>query len=259
MMKKFMTIFLSLTMLLIFCALAALPVFGASTEQGYLLDNGDVLTDAEEARLSAKLEKVSRESACDVAVITVRGLMGRDVQRYAHELYDTNGYGQDGILLLISVTDREYAFSINGFAYRELSDRALDRIEDDVVASLSQDHYAAAIDGFADNCGYLLGLAREGKSYNPFPWIIIPISLILGFVIALFSVSAMKRKLTSVRLAPGAASYVRRDSLALRDCRDLFLYSTVTRVPKPKSNSSGGRSSGGRSSGGSRGGRSGRF
>lgn len=261
-MKKSVTILLSLAILLIFCLGMALPVSGAPLEQIYLRDNGDVLTDAEEARLSEKLEKVGRERECDIAVVTVRTLNGRNVQRYAHELYDIHGYGQgsdrDGILLLISVGDREYAFSVNGFAHRSLSEKALDRIEDDVVASLSEDRYAAAIDAFADNCDYLLGLARDGKSYNPFPWVILPISLVLGFLIALVSVNSMKNKLKTVRFAGNAANYVRRDSLVLRDSREIYLYSTVTKIPKPKNNGSG-RSSSGGSSGGSRGGRSGHF
>ena len=263
MMKKVWFTAILLAILSIFTVFSALPVFGASDDKILIRDNGAVLTDSEVRSLSGKLAKVSRDRECDIAVLIVPKLNGRDVQRYAHELYDRNGYGQgsdkDGILLLISVEDREYAFSFNGFANESLTGAAKDLIEDKVVHALRQDDYADAVDEFCAQCDFLLEMARNGESYNPFPWIIIPISLILGFVIALVCVSAMKRKLTSVRLAGHAANYVRPNSLNLRDCRDLYLYSTVTRVAKPKNNESGGGSLGGGRSGGSRGGRSGRF
>ncbi len=262
-MKKAYLSVILLTIFAVFTLFSAFPVYGLSYDKILIRDNGNVLPDSRETALSEKLAKVSQDRACDLVVVTVQSLAGRDVQRYAHELYDQNGYGQgstrDGILLLVSVRDREYAFSFNGFANEKLSNAAMDLLEKDVRKCLSDDDYAGAFDKFADDCDYLLGLARDGKNYNPFPWIIIPISLILGFVIAFVSVSSMKRKLNSVRLAGNAANYVRPGSLHLRDCRDLYLYSTVTRVPKPRDNGSSGRSSGGSRSGGSRGGRSGRF
>ncbi len=258
-MKKFFPFLLILTLLLL---LPALPA-SALTGTVYLRDHGGTLTDGQRAEISAKLEKISLDRGCDVAVVTLRKLGGRDVQRYAHELYDIHEYGQgsgrDGILLLISVTDREYAFSTNGYVYEHFSDAALDLLQEDLESLLSDDDYMGAIETFADNCDYLLELARAGKDYNPFPWIIIPISLVLGFLIALVSVSTMKRKLKPVHPAADAQSYVREGSLNLRDSRDIFLYSTVTRVPRPKSNSSGGSGRSGGFSGGSRGGRSGHF
>lgn len=258
-MKRIFTLLLLLTLFLTLLSLPAAALNGTV----YLRDHGGTLTDPQRERISDKLEKISADRGCDIAVVTVRSLGGRDVQRYAHELYDTHGYGQgdgrDGILLLISVTDREYAFSTNGYVYESFTNAALDLLQDDLESLLSADDYMGAIETFADNCDYLLELARSGKAYNPFPWIIIPISLILGFVIALVSVSSMKRKLRPVHLAADAQNYVREGSLNLRDSRDVFLYSTVTRVPRPKSNPSGGSGSPGGSSGGSRGGRSGHF
>lgn len=264
MMKKVWLTAILLAILSIFTLFSALPVFGASDEKILIRDNGAVLTDSEVRSLSEKLTKVSRDRECDIAVLIVPSMNDRDALRYAHQLYDRNGYGQgsgkDGILLLIGVEDREYAFSFNGFANDELTGAAKDLIEKKVKQALTKDDYAGAVDAFCAQCDYLLEMARNGESYNPFPWIIIPISLILGFVIALISVNSMKRKLTGVRLAGNATNYVRPNSLNLRDCRDLYLYSTVTRVARPKDSGSSGRSSsGGGRSGGSRGGRSGRF
>ncbi|MBQ8893802.1 MAG: hypothetical protein IJ043_05275 [Clostridia bacterium] len=68
----------------------------------------------------------------------------------------------------------------------------------------------------------------------------------------LITVTVMKGKLKTVRCRPGAEAYTRAGSMKLTVQQDQFLYSNVSRTPRPKSNSSGG-------GGGSRGGRSGSF
>jgi len=68
--------------------------------------------------------------------------------------------------------------------------------------------------------------------------------------VAGISVFVMASQLKSVRPQTAARNYMKPNSLNLTVSRDLFLYRTVTRTPRPKSNSSsGGRGSSG---GGSR-------
>jgi uncharacterized protein len=74
---------------------------------------------------------------------------------------------------------------------------------------------------------------------------------VIGLVIALIVTGVMKGKLKTVRPKHAAADYVRPGSMDLRVRRDLYLYRTVSRRPRPKSTSSGG-SSGSRRSGGGR-------
>ena len=98
--------------------------------------------------------------------------------------------------------------------------------------------------------------------YGPFLRLWLPVSLVLGFLIALIVVACMKAKLKTVRPATRAADYVRRDSLSLSDSRDLFLYSNVTktRIQQESSSSGGGGSSvHTSSSGSSHGGGGGKF
>ena len=56
------------------------------------------------------------------------------------------------------------------------------------------------------------------------------ISLAVGLVISLVIVFLMKRSMSTVRSAKRADGYVKRDSFSLTEARDIFLYSTVTRV-----------------------------
>ncbi len=62
------------------------------------------------------------------------------------------------------------------------------------------------------------------------------ISAVVGLIIGFIAVSLMKAQLKSVRSAKNAANYIRQGSFSLTESRDVFLYSTVTRVSKPQSN-----------------------
>ena len=56
------------------------------------------------------------------------------------------------------------------------------------------------------------------------------ISLLIGLAIALVIVLLMKRSMSSVRKQKNAGEYVKKDSFQLVESRDIYLYSTVTRV-----------------------------
>lgn len=230
----------------------------------YVFDHAGIFTDRQLDILNEKLCTISRDRDCDVLVLTVSSLGYRSAQEYADDYYDENGLGRgsgdDGILLLVSIIDREWAISTCGYGIEAFTNAALDRIEDEILPELSEDRYYEAFLAYADTADFMLERARAGKPYDPFPWIIVPISIILGFVIALVCVNTMKGKLKSVKPAVGAADYVRKNSLHLRDSRDVYLYSTVTKIPKPRDNAGGsGSSTHTSSSGRSHGGRSGRF
>lgn len=70
-----------------------------------------------------------------------------------------------------------------------------------------------------------------------------------GLVAALVYTGILKGKNKSVRKKYDATTYLRRGSFYLNDQRDMFLYSQISKTPKPKNNSSSGSSGGG--SGGS--------
>ncbi|MGM9680881.1 MAG: TPM domain-containing protein [Eubacteriales bacterium] len=263
--KIFLMVTVTLTAFLTAFPVSAIgPDTVSDAGTSYVFDEAGILTDRQSETLDEKLASVSSLRDCDVMVLTVKSLGYRSAQAYADDYYDENGLGRgdgdDGILLLVSVYDREWAISTYGFGIEAITEDALDRIEDDIFTDLSEDRYYEAFLSYADTADFMLERAREGKPYRVFPWIIIPISLILGLVIALVCVNSMKKKLKSVRRATGASDYVRKNSLNIRDRRDVYLYSTVSKIPIPKDNGGGsGSSTHTSSSGRSHGGRSGRF
>ena len=220
-----------------------------------LVDQADLLTTREERLLQAYLEQLSEEMSCEIAVLTVTSLGGKSAQAYADDFYDDNGYGygpgDDGLLLLVAIQERSWAITTYGTAHRALGNRDLDRIEDAMLSDLSAGSYYDAFVAFAD-------AAREGVLGEAFDWKeTLVIAVIVGFVLALITVTVMKGNLKSVRPKNEAAAYVIPKSLDLHISHDRFLYRNVRRVRIDSSSSGGGthRSSSGRSHGG----RSGRF
>ena len=70
---------------------------------------------------------------------------------------------------------------------------------------------------------------------------------VIGIIAAIIIVLVLKHKMNNARPQNNATYYERDNSFDLRVSSDVYLYSTVKRVSKPKSSSgsSGGRSHGG--------------
>ena len=78
-----------------------------------LVDEAGLLTEEESSALLNKLEDISRRYENEVGIVTVNSLEGKTAEAYADDYYDYNGYGygenDDGLLLLISMGEREWA------------------------------------------------------------------------------------------------------------------------------------------------------
>ena len=76
-----------------------------------VVDLAGVIDASRLASLNSLADEVSERYQCDVAVAVVSSLEGKSVVDYADDFYDYKGYGygpnDDGILLLVSVGDRE--------------------------------------------------------------------------------------------------------------------------------------------------------
>jgi len=257
-----------------------------------LVDDADILTENEERLLLTELETMTQDLSCEIAVVTVSSLGGKYVQDYADDYYDDNGYGygsgDDGVLLLLAMDEREWAITTYGTAMYALSDSALYYIEEQMLPDLGRGDYYEGFQTFAEGCArYIRYYLAPDEGDKDDPWIsfvedpdfgedygygesfdvkgTLLVAIGIGVAAAFIVVSAMKSQLTSVRSRHEANAYIRTDGLRLTDCRDVFLYRNVTRIRRDTDNHGGGGSrSGGfsshrSSSGRSHGGRSGRF
>ncbi len=250
-------------MVFVLCLSFALPASATKVEKRHMADNAGLLTDHQRQQLQDTLRQLSAQHQMDIVIVTVDSLEGKSPTAYADDYFDYYGYGwgEDfrGILLLISMEDRDWAISTCGYAMQVFTDDGLDYIADQIIPDLSDGDYADAFAGFASLCDTFLVQASTGEPFDshnlpkePFSLLWIPVSLVIGLVIGWIVVAVMKNQLKSVRSQSAARDYLREGSLQLRVRNDLFLYRTVRKTPKPKNNSSHSGSSG-RSHGGARG------
>ncbi len=232
-----------------------------------LVDGADLLTADEESVLLGKLDQISETHQCDVVVVTTDSLEGKGSTQYADDFFDYNGYGMGsddaGILLLISMENRDWAMSTHGFGITAFTDAGLDYLENQFLSDLSNGYYADSFTAYANTCDEMLRQARNGNPYDygnmpkePYSIMWIPISLIGGIILSFIVVGVMKSELKSVRHQAAANNYVKEGSLHISESKDTYLYRKVDKREKPQSNGGGSsthRSSSGRSHGGSRG------
>lgn len=265
--KKIITALIAL----IVVATTAAPVFAAGSLPR-LVDAADLLSDSEESTLLAKLNEISERQQADIVVVTVDTLDGKTPMEYADDFYDDNGYGfgadKDGVLLLVSMEDRDWWMSTTGYGITAITDAGIEYISDKFLSDLSDGDYAEAFTTYAGLCDDFFTRAKDGAPYDvgnlpkePFkPGKSLLIALGIGFVIALIVTGVMKGKLKTARFRPSADSYIKTNSMHVTQSRDLFLYTHVDRRERPKeTSSSGGSGTHTSSSGTTHGGGGGKF
>lgn len=276
----------SLLAAVVMCVVLAVPAFAtepsspqaggaqsipAERQLPRLVDSANLLSGGEEAELLSKLDEISERQFCDVAIVTVDSLEGKTATAYADDFYDYNGYGMgsgdSGILLLVSMEDRDWAITTYGFGIQAFTDAGQKYITERFLPDLSDGDYAAAFGRFASLADQFLTQAKTGRPYDKgnlprtplgLAWTIAAVGI--GLLTAWIIVGIMKSKLKSVQPRHSAADYVRAGSMKLTTVQDLFLYRTLSRTARPKESSGGGGSSTHSSSSGrSHGGSSGKF
>lgn len=249
----------------VFCLLSALPVY-AEFERPPITDSVGYLTEEQNKELSARLDKIREQYNFDIVFVSEDRLSAYDAQASADDIYDYNGYGYgenyDGILFYIADSEREYHFSVCGSGEAIFNENGLAYLEKKIVPYLKKDNYYAAVKSYADHTEELLEMAAEGKPFNKrqhstkYILCVAAGALFLPLILAYFM---MHKRLCAMKTAVKedyAGNYMKPNSMNLDFSRDIFLYGTVTKTEKAKSDSSSSHTS---SSGRSHSGRGGSF
>lgn len=249
---------ISLVLTFMMCMLLCVNAFAETWPR--IVDSADILTNQEEAEIVSVLDSISQQYQMDVTIITIPTLQGADVVEAADYYYEYCDYGfgagHDGMLLLISMEERDWYISTEGRAINAIDDFALDYIKNAMVPSLSSGNYRDGFLAYAKSSGEMFDRLNNPDLYKPaFPLMTrLVTGLVIGFIIALIVTSVMKGKLKSVYAEHKADNYIRNNSMHVTRSRELFLYSHVNRVAKSSDNngSRGGThtSSSGRTHGG---------
>lgn len=234
--------------LLISLAPAALA---AESDLPLIVDEADILTSREERALEKLAQEIRDEHEMDVVILTVDSLGGRSAQDAADDYYDEHGYGvgrdYSGVLLLIDMGDQRWHISTCGDAIKAIKDRDIDKLFDAMADDLSNgDHYEAFE-------SYLYALKAHLDKVSGGPGVKgVLLAVVIGIAIGGIALLVMRSAMNTRHKQSGAGDYLKQDGFHLRVHRDVYLYSRVTKRPRPKDNggSSVHRSSGGRSHGG---------
>lgn len=246
---------------------------GASNEQK-VMDLAEILTQEEEADLQEQLYRISETYQCDVAAVTTDSCEGKSPQDYTDDFYEEAGYGygasEDGIILMISMGERQFHLATRGLDIRIFTDYGLEVIDHQITGDLSDGAYAHAFETYGDLAETFIkeyqttGMAFDtNHTYKEKMGIGVraAIAAAVGIVLAALVVSCLYAQLRTVRTKNRAHEYVRSGSFRVTRERDVYLYSNVSKTRKPEDNGGGGGGSSTHttSSGKSAGGRTGSF
>lgn len=288
--RKLLTLFTSVC--LVFLLLVPTASAGEYTDNTtFVYDNASLLSESELEYLETFATTAYAASGCGVYVITVDSfekLGSSSVYNCATELFTFYelGFGSDddGVLLLLSMEDRDFAFISHGnFANSAFPDYVKASIEDKFLDDFADDDWYEGFKDYFEECrsyltdyienGYSEDYNKEDDYYISSPsysdditvnngvpgstWlVIIGVPVLIAFIVCSIFKGQMK---TAVKKTE-AHDYIVAKDIDIRIRQDMFTHRTETRrVIQSSSSSSGHRSGGGSRSSGGFSGRSGKF
>ena len=119
-----------------------IPAALADSDKSIVYDREGLFDEFDTEIISGKLAELNRIYGVDVAVVTA------SAEEYADDFYDENEIGQgenkDGILLLISESERVWAISTSGSCIDAFTDSDLDYIAENLLDYLSDEDWSGA-------------------------------------------------------------------------------------------------------------------
>jgi len=220
-------------------------------------DLANILTTEQRAMLLERAETISAKYRCNVAIFIMDEMdAGENARMWAEFIYNhyNLGYGSEnsGLLLFMSMADRDFALVANGFGHVAFTDHGKDVILDrHVLPLLRRDNYYEAFNVYLDKAEEFLSLARDGTPFDVntdpdapgmSPLLKVAIVILLPMFIAWLICSAWKSQMKTAKIAKTACNYIPPGGFNLTGQVDSFLYQTVTRtkIQTSSSSSSGG-------------------
>ena len=128
-----------LFLILLFLVIPLVVAVDYPTLRGFVTDGADLFNAEEEAQLIQLLTFIEENTTVEIAVITVSSLEGLPIETYSIELATKEGIGKkdidNGMLLLIAPTERQYRFEV-GYGLEGT-------LPDILVSRIGQHHFAS--------------------------------------------------------------------------------------------------------------------
>lgn len=237
-----------------------IPMPAQAADFDLVADGVGVLTDDEYIELNQLAQDITDEYQCEVSIVVIEDTGDDDAIDFAKFVYNEYGYGygadKSGLMLLISMEERDYAMLAYGYGNTAFTDHGKEVLADKyLLPMLAEDDYYTAFVSYLNQTAKFLQMAKNGAPFDTglAPWIkwliVIFVPLLIAGIICFIFYSQMK---TAVE-ERAADSYILAGGVNLTMQADQFLYTTETRKTIEKKSSSGGTtvdSDGSSSSGG---------
>ena len=257
---------------LLFCLLAVLCLCAslmvpALAEESYVFDEAGLLSASERGALESQAAGISEEYGCAVYVVTVRDYReygSGDVRAVAESLFTENGFGLgadgSGVMLLMSMEDRDYALIAHGYGNVAFTDYGKDRLSDEFLDNFRRDDWYGGFADYVSYAGEMLELSRggepldvnspgaDGHSRSFFGGLrerlgvfgVIVVIVAVPALIALIVCTVAKRNMKNVKKAEKADFFAVPGSMKLTVSEDRFTHVTQTRVKVESDDDHGG-------------------
>lgn len=263
--KKVVSFLLVLTLAvsLSVSAFAAAPdAQSASTPS--VVDLADLLTDQEEQELEDAANQIAEQYQCGVYLLILPDFKAEadtnDPYTAARDIYlDRTDWGvgaeRSGIVLMLSMQDRDFALMAHGYGNTAFTDYGKETLSKEFLDDFREDEWAKGFYDYVNTCALMLEKAYAGEPVDVGSSEALDMesqvkgsrvygiiaSVIIAILIALCVVLVLKHQLKSVAKKTEAAEYITHGGVQMHQQYDHYTHTTQTRIYEepPKSNSGG--------------------
>lgn len=250
----------------VFCLslLLALCLSASALGEAQIVDEADLFTASEEARLNSLIAAFQEETHMDFVILTTDVNLGSNQQKTADDLYDQGGYGlgedRSGILYYIDMYERVPYLCTTGAMIDYMTDERIEAAHEASYEALRSGDYALAAETMIHTVqryvkkgipegqyryDVLTGQRLTGR-HKVLTAAELGVCALIGLIVAVVFVKAVESR---YKLKGNTYEYAFRDNASVRGMseQDRFLRTTTSRTRKadPPSGGGGGGSSGG--------------
>ena len=211
-----------------------------------VVDEADLLTDAEEQELDASIAAFEKAHGVRILVGNVKNTHGQVLGKIANAIVDriADGGANGTIVFLLAPKDRDFYVSTDNKMRERITDEyGIEHLADTFVPDLKDNQYGKAYTAFAATVDEMLTYyEKEGKPYIPLdPWAIVGIlgtALLLAALVYGAISSHLEEGMETTRDAAGADDYLEYRSIHLTYSKDIYIRTSESRRAKYESKTS---------------------
>lgn len=233
--------------------LPCLAGYSTADAETVLKDDAGIISGSKEEDLQNLCDKIFKEYSTSVYIWTspyISGSMdfGHEMEQFVSAQQDT-----DVIILMIGMYPGDRIYEIQGYGVAKdmLTDRRCGKILDCMHSYMTDGQYYAAVEKFCNMAYTYMGRPPKLDSMLFSPIVQFILCLLAGIVSV-----ALAAHNSGMRITVNSYTYLNKNNSRVIGRFDRYTHTTVTRTPKPKTQSGSSRGGGGGSSHSSGGGRS---